>query len=108
MRMMLSWDWGSHYSPHTAEEAEKYALEWKDRATDMFDARSIKVFYDGALDSYTALLLEDYEGRPGFKGSSHKSKGRVLQGHQTHQPERHRRHRACHGRCFRQGTRRHF
>ena len=80
MRIMLSWDWGSHYSPHTAEQAEQYALEWKDRATNMLDARSIKVFYDGALDSYTALLLEDYEGRPGFKGSSHKPKEEFYEG----------------------------
>ena len=80
MRIMVSWDWGSHYSPHTAEEAEEFALAWKDRATDMLDARSIKVFYDGAPDSYTALLLEDYEGRPGFKGQSHKPKEEFYEG----------------------------
>ena len=80
MRIMVSWDWGSHYAPHTAKEAERYALEWKDRATDMLDARSIKVFYDGALDSYTALLLEDYEGRPDFKGASHKPKEEFYEG----------------------------
>ncbi len=74
LRMIISWDWGSHMSPHSAEQAEKFALSWKDKTTDMIDGRSIKIFYDGALDSYTALLLEDYEGKPGFKGTAHHPK----------------------------------
>jgi len=73
-RIINSWDWGSHSSPHSAEEAERYALDWQKYSSEMVDSRSVKVFYDGAFDSYSALLLEDYEGRPGFKGSSHHSK----------------------------------
>ena len=78
VRLMLSWEYGTHSAPHSAEDALQYAIEWKDRVSDKFDPRSIKIFYDGALDSYSALLLEDYEGRPGFKGSAHKSKEEFL------------------------------
>ena len=31
---------------------------------------AVKMFFDGAPDSYTALLLDDYEGRPGFRGQT--------------------------------------
>jgi hypothetical protein len=38
----------------------------------------VKLFYDGAPDSYTALLVEDYEGRPGFKAQSNLPKEEFL------------------------------
>ncbi len=71
VRLFPAWDWQtSHYLSTTTEEVEKLIANWEQYSTDMLYPRYVKIFYDGAPDSYTALLLEDYEGRPGFKGAS--------------------------------------
>jgi predicted amidohydrolase YtcJ len=54
---------------------EPLAREWlargPDRASDrMLVTRSVKAFYDGALGSRGARLLEDYSDRPGHRGVS--------------------------------------
>ena len=38
----------------------------------------MKIFADGSPDSYTSLLYEDYVERPGFKGTTHRSKEALL------------------------------
>jgi predicted amidohydrolase YtcJ len=80
MRYMLSWEWGAHSAPFTSEKAEEYALEWKDKSSDFVDFRSIKIFYDGSMDNYTALMLDDYVNEPGNKGFSHRTKEEFLEG----------------------------
>jgi predicted amidohydrolase YtcJ len=70
-RLFPAWDWHtSHYLASSPEEADALVAAWEDYATDMIYPRYVKIFYDGGPDSYTALLLDDYEGRPGFRGSS--------------------------------------
>ena len=71
MRLFPAWDWHtSHYLASSPEEADALIAAWEDYRSDMVYPRYVKIFYDGGPDSYTALLLDDYEGRPGFKGSS--------------------------------------
>jgi len=54
---------------------EELAREWLARGPDKDDSRrlvtrSVKAFYDGALGSRGARLLEDYSDRPGHRGVS--------------------------------------
>ena len=79
MRLFPAWDWRSHYLASTPEEADRLIAGWKDFQTDMVHPRYVKIFYDGSPDSYTALLLEDYVGRPGFKGQSTMPKEELLE-----------------------------
>ena len=41
--------------------AEKYDSEW-------LSSGMVKVFYDGVLDSWTAVMVDDYADRPGWRG----------------------------------------
>ncbi len=70
IRLFPSWDWRSHYMPVPVEEQLKNIANWKSFETDMVKPSAVKMFFDGGPDSYTAFLLEDYEGRPGFKGQT--------------------------------------
>ena len=70
IRLFPAWDWRSHYLASTPEEADRLIAGWKDFETDLIRPHYVKLFYDGGPDSYTALLLEDYVGRPGLKGQS--------------------------------------
>ena len=52
---------------------ESLAREWLEKGPDIDAAsflvtRSVKAFYDGALGSRGARLLEDYSDRPGHRG----------------------------------------
>ncbi|ESR23090.1 amidohydrolase [Lutibaculum baratangense] len=50
------------------EDLEK-AVAWRERfADDMLRSDFVKVFMDGVLDSWTAVMLDDYADRPGWKG----------------------------------------
>lgn len=56
-------------------EDEELLSEWRERgpflsASGMLTIRSVKSFYDGALGSRGALLLEDYSDQPGHRGTS--------------------------------------
>ena len=41
--------------------AERYNSEW-------LSSGMVKVFYDGVLDSWTAVMVDDYADRPGWRG----------------------------------------
>lgn len=70
IRLFPSWDWRSHYMPVPIEEQRKNIADWKSFETEMVKPSAVKMFFDGGPDSYTAYLLEDYEGRPGFRGQT--------------------------------------
>jgi predicted amidohydrolase YtcJ len=70
MRLFPAWHWRTHYSAAKPEQEDRLIAGWKDFQTDLISPRYVKIFYDGGPDSYTALLLEDYVGRPDFKGQS--------------------------------------
>jgi len=79
-RLFPAWDWRtSHYLASSPEEADELVAGWEEFATEMIYPRYVKIFYDGGPDSYTALLFEDYEGRPGFRGSSNLTKGEATE-----------------------------
>ena len=73
-RVFVAWDWAtSHYLTTSVEAADANIDNWEDFASELVYPRYVKLFYDGGPDSYTAALFEDYEGRPGYKGSSNRS-----------------------------------
>jgi len=58
-----------------AARDEDLLREWETRGPDtdlegMLTTRSVKAFYDGALGSRGARLLDDYSDRPGYRGVS--------------------------------------
>lgn len=68
MRIFPSWDWRSHYQPVAIEQQRKEISNWREYETQLVKPNTVKMFFDGGPDSYTAMLSEDYEGRPGHKG----------------------------------------
>jgi predicted amidohydrolase YtcJ len=68
LRLFPSWDWRSHYMPVSLDKQRKAIANWKSYETDMVKPSAVKMFFDGGPDSYTAYLLEDYVGRPGYRG----------------------------------------
>ena len=68
MRLFPSWDWRSHYMPVTLLDQKATISNWKTYETSMVKPNNVKMFFDGGPDSYTAFLLQDYEGRPDFRG----------------------------------------
>jgi len=78
-RLFTAWEWRSHYTSHSEEEQDRLPYRWKEFASNRVDPRHVKMFYDGGPDSYTALLLEDYEDRPGFKGQSNLPKDEFIE-----------------------------
>jgi predicted amidohydrolase YtcJ len=73
VRLFPCWEWQSHYSAFTDEEMAEVMVNWPDYQSDMIDTRCVKIFADGGPDSFTSLLFDDYVGRPGFKGQTHRS-----------------------------------
>jgi len=72
-RVFVAWDWAlSHYLTTSVEAADANIDNWEDYASDLVYPHYVKLFYDGGPDSYTAALFEDYEGRPGYTGSSNR------------------------------------
>lgn len=69
-RLFSSWEWESHYMPVTKEEMRKAIDNWQSYETGLVKPTAVKMFFDGAPDSYTAYLFEDYVGRPGFRGQT--------------------------------------
>jgi predicted amidohydrolase YtcJ len=79
LRLFPAWDWATSISlASSVEEAESLIGSWEDFRTDRVYPRYVKVYYDSSPDSYTALLLEDYEGRPGFKGATNIEKEEAI------------------------------
>jgi predicted amidohydrolase YtcJ len=73
VRLFPCWEWQSHYSAFTDEEMAEVMVNWPDYQSDMIDTRCVKIFADGGPDSFTSLLFDDYSGRPGFKGQTHRT-----------------------------------
>jgi predicted amidohydrolase YtcJ len=71
VRLFPSWFYKSHLSGMGDDEMKEVFPRWEDYKTDFIYPRYVKMFFDGSPDSYSALMYEDYEGRPGFKGSTH-------------------------------------
>jgi len=71
VRLFPSWFHRAHISAMTAEESRVTATNWQKYESPMVYPRYVKMYFDGSPDSYTSLLLEDYVGRPGFKGATH-------------------------------------
>ena len=76
MRLFPSWDWRSHYQPVPIKEQRENIANWTDFETALVKPNAVKIFFDGGPDSYTAFLLEDYEGRPGYRGQTNMPPGR--------------------------------
>ena len=80
LRLFPAWDWRTSISLTTeTEEAEALIARWSDFESELIYPRYVKIYYDTSPDSYTALLLEDYEGRPGYKGQSNLGKEESLE-----------------------------
>ncbi len=80
LRLFPAWDWRTSISLTTeTEEAEALIARWSDFETELIYPRYVKIYYDTSPDSYTALLLDDYEGRPGYKGQSNLGKEASLE-----------------------------
>ncbi|MGE0502638.1 MAG: amidohydrolase [Rhizobiaceae bacterium] len=47
---------------------EKASMMAKRYQSDWLSSGMVKVFYDGVLDSWTAVMVEDYADRPGWRG----------------------------------------
>lgn len=74
MRLFPAWNWRTHYSKSSPEKEDRAIATWSKFESDLIYPRYVKLFYDGGPDSYTALLIDDYVGRPGFKGQSNMPK----------------------------------
>jgi len=71
MRLFPAWDWHTSIAlASTNEEADQLIARWREFESPLVYPRYVKMYYDTSPDSYTALLLDDYVGRPGFKGRS--------------------------------------
>ncbi|MCZ6888425.1 MAG: amidohydrolase family protein, partial [Gammaproteobacteria bacterium] len=80
MRLFPAWDWHTSISlASTNEEADELISQWSEFESPLIYPRYVKMYYDTSPDSYTALLLEDYVGRPGFKGHTNLTKQEFLQ-----------------------------
>jgi len=68
-RLFPSWYHLGHIGAMTREESKAVAADWERYRTPMVYPRYVKMYADGASNSYSSLLLDDYADRPGFKGS---------------------------------------
>ena len=71
VRLFPSWFHRAHMGAMTAEESRAVATNWQKYETPRVYPRYVKMYFDGSPDSYTSLMIEDYVGRPGFKGATH-------------------------------------
>ncbi len=56
--------------PDTPIEALQEAVAMHDTSSDLVRGGCVKFFMDGVIESYTALLLDDYAGQPGNRGDA--------------------------------------
>ena len=60
-----------HYKPHMPFSMLDRAVEMTERYnSDFLSSGMVKVFFDGVLDSYTAVMLDDYADKPGTRGTA--------------------------------------
>ena len=58
-------------TPATPPEALAEAVRWRETyQSDMVRAGCVKFFMDGVIESYTALMLDDYADQPGNRGDA--------------------------------------
>jgi hypothetical protein len=69
IRMFPSWFHQAHFSASTEERSRQVAADWESYVSPHVYPRYVKMVADGSSASATSLLLDDYVGRPGFKGS---------------------------------------
>ena len=80
MRLFPAWDWHTSIAlASTNEEADQLISRWGEFKSPLIYPRYVKMYYDTSPDSYSALLLEDYVGRPGFKGHTNLPKQEFLE-----------------------------
>jgi len=56
--------------PGTKPPALSEAVEMRSASSNKVRGGLVKFFMDGVIETYTGLLLDDYEGRPGFRGTA--------------------------------------
>jgi len=56
--------------PEMKPPAISEAVEMRSASTNKVRGGLVKFFMDGVIESYTGLLLDDYEGRPGWRGTA--------------------------------------
>ncbi|HEY5730683.1 MAG TPA: amidohydrolase, partial [Anaerolineales bacterium] len=56
--------------PEMKPNALSEAVEMQNASTNKVRGGLVKFFMDGVIESYTGLLLDDYEGRPGYRGTA--------------------------------------
>lgn len=56
--------------PEMEPAAIHEAVEMRAASTNKVRGGLVKFFMDGVIESYTGLLLDDYEGRPGWRGTA--------------------------------------
>ena len=52
----------------TLDALEKASVMARDYDSEWLSSGMVKVFYDGVLDSWTAVMVDDYADRPGWRG----------------------------------------
>ncbi len=58
-------------TPGTPPEALAEAVAWREQyQSDLIHAGAVKFFMDGVIESYTALMLDEYTDRPGYFGDA--------------------------------------
>lgn len=65
VRVKIPFHWKPHVSLCSLDKAQ--AMN-RDFSGDMVTSGFVKVFYDGVLDSGTAVMLDDYPDQPGWRG----------------------------------------
>ena len=70
VRLFPSWFHRSFQASMSAEESRALAARWEDFKSDRVYPRYVKMYIDGTPGSYSVLMFDDYEGKPGFKGKT--------------------------------------
>ena len=55
--------------PEMKPDVLSEAIEMRSASTNKVRGGLVKFFMDGVIETYTGLLLDDYEGRPGWRGT---------------------------------------
>jgi len=56
--------------PEMKPDVLSEAIEMRSASTNKVRGGLVKFFMDGVIETYTGLLLDDYEGRPGYRGTA--------------------------------------
>jgi predicted amidohydrolase YtcJ len=64
-RVQIPFDYKNVMTLDTLEKASGMARDYR---SEWLSSGMVKVFYDGVLDSWTAVMVDDYADRPGWRG----------------------------------------